>query len=262
MEIKEFAKDNKNTLSAKRAHSDLVFYRMITVFIALVAFVAFELYAHAATTNLKTAFSLVGALSYVFLGVFGACGILHVLKFKKGVFGAGKPFSFGFVSLLSLALSAFVSLTYQVRDDFSLVILAFALAALAFVGYTFSRDFFILSCVSVVSIVLAAFPVLFVYGNSTSQLTASYVTVAISLAINLAFCVLSAIACSEKCEKLSTWFFNMGYVRRYPLFALPVVFSGAAVLRLLVPSYFSYAVVLSIVCYVVFLVIYAFDSAK
>ena len=263
MRIEEFTKGNKNTgaRSAKRTHSDFVFYRMITVFFALVAFVAFEFYAHGAS-SLRNAGSLVGVLSYVFLALFVLSAVLHFVRFPKGVFAAGKPFSFGFIALLSLALSVFVSLTYQVSDDFSLVILAFAAAALAFVGYTFSRDFFILSCVSVVSILLAAFPVVFVYGNSASQLTASYATVAISFAISIAFCVLSAIACFGKNEKLSAWFFNMGYVRRYPLFVLPAVFSGAALLRLIFPSFFSYALIASIVCYVVFLVIYAFDSAK
>lgn len=264
MRTEEIAKNNNNTASqsAKRAHSDMVFYRMITVFFALVAFVAFELYAHETSTDLKTAFSLVKVISYAALALFALCAVLHFVRFPKGVFACGKPMSFGFISVLSLAVSLFVSLTYQVREDFLLVILAFAAAVLAFVGYTFSRDFFILSCVSVLSIVLAAFPVVFVYGNLEYQLIASYATVAASLILNVAFCVISALACFGKNKKLSAWFFNMGYVRRYPLFVLPLIFFCAALFRLLVPSYFSYAVVFSIVCYVVFLVIYAFDSAK
>ena len=65
-----------------------------------------------------------------------------------------------------------------------------------------------------------------------------------------------------KNAKLSRWFFNYGCVRVYPLYFLPAIAFCTSVVRLFAPAMFSYALIVSVIAYVVFLVMYAFDSAK
>ncbi len=255
--------NNKGLAAKKKKHSkgDVLFMRMLSIFALLVVYTVFELYAHSNGADLLAAFGVVKVGSVI----FGICAIVFLalcfIKKAQGAFGKGRVFSAGFISAVCAAACVFLSATYNVSDSSALIILAFVAAALVFVAYSFSRDFFLLSLVTVIGVVLAALPVLFVYSGVIRDVLA-YGSVIASFIVCAGFCVLSAAACFGKNEKLSKWFFNCGYVRRYPLFLLPAVCFAGAIIRLLLPVAFSYALIFSIVLYMVFLVIYAFDSAK
>ncbi|MBQ7010631.1 MAG: hypothetical protein IJN63_02900 [Clostridia bacterium] len=251
-------KGRASAKNAKYSKSDITFWRMTAIFAVLAVYTVFELYAHSSGANVVVTNGIAVWGSVLF--ALGAI-VCFVLGRVKGNNALG-ILNFGFASAVLVALAVFLSLTYEISDSSALIILAFACAALAFVGYSFSRDFFLLSSVSMANIVLAAAPRLFVYSEGFMRDITVYGSVVLSFVLCAAFCVLALAACNGKSEKLSNWFFNFGYVRRYPLFLLPVVCFAVSVIRLIAPAFFSYSIVLAIVLYMVFLVIYAFDSAK
>jgi hypothetical protein len=248
--------------SKKTSAGDLTFCRVMALFATLVAYIIFELCAHNASANLLAMYHASNVLAIAFaVAAVAFLVVRHVVK-DNGVLGAGKVYSAGFIASACAGISLFIGLTYRVSESSALVILAFAAVALVFIAYTFSHDFFLLSLVTVVSIVLSLWPRLFVYNAGLFRNLADYASVAASFVICVAFCVLAFVACYGKSAKLSRWFFNLGYVRLYPLYLLPAVGFGASVIRLLAPAMFSYALIVAVIMYMIFLVMYAFDSAK
>ena len=258
MSINDVVNNGNASRGKKYSKNDMVFWRMAFIFAVLAAYTVFELYAHGNGVNIILANAVAVWGSLLFAAGAVVCFVLS--RVKKG--SKDGVLTYGFLSAVSLALALFLSLTYEISDSSALIILAFASAALVFVGYSFSRDFFLLSVVSAVSVVMAAAPLLFVYRDGLMHTLTTYGSAAFSFVLCAAFCVLALIASFGKNEKLSDWFFNFGYVRRYPLFLLPAVCFAASVVRIALPAFFSYVIVFAIVLYMVFLVLYAFDSAK
>ena len=242
--------------------ADFVFCRVMALFAALVAYIIFELCAHNASANLLAMYTASNVLTVGFAVAAVAFLIVRFVVKGEGVFGAGKVYSAGFIASACAGLSLFLGLTYRISESSALVILAFAAVALVFIAYTFSHDFFLLSLVTVISIVLSLWPRLFVYNAGLFRNLADYASVAVSFIVCAAFCVLALVACKGSSAKLSRWFFNLGYVRLYPLYLLPAVCFGVSVVRLLAPAMLSYALIVAVIMYMVFLVMYAFDSAK
>lgn len=256
---------DKNDGIAKKANasdSDKIFNRLMALFGALVCFIIFELCAHNTNANLLAMYDASKVLAVV-CAVLAVCffALSFVCKNHK-VLGTGKTFSARFIACAFAVLSCFLAFSFSVSDSSALIILAFTAVALAFVGYTFSRDFFLLSLVTVASIVLSLWPRLFVYNAGVFRDLANYASVAAAFVICAAFCALTLVAYYGKNAKLSRWFFNYGCVRVYPLYFLPAIAFCTSVVRLFAPAMFSYALIVSVIAYVVFLVMYAFDSAK
>ncbi|MBQ2734070.1 MAG: hypothetical protein IJF74_07915 [Clostridia bacterium] len=256
---------NKKNGAAKKAKisaADFVFYRVMALFALLVVYIIFELVAHNSGTDVLVMVN-VANICTVLLAVAAAVFFVLSLTVKKnGVFGSGKVLSAGFIAGALAGLAVFVGFTFHISESSALVILAFAAVALVFIGYTFSRDFFLLSLVTVALTVLSLWPKLFVYSNGIYRDLANYLSVAVAFVICAAFCVLVLVACYGKSAKLSRWFFNLGYVRLYPLYLLPAAGFAVSLIRLFAPAILSYALVITVVMYMIFLVMYAFDSAK
>ncbi len=256
---------NKKNVPAKKAKmtgTDFVFCRIMALFAVLVAYTIFELCAHNAGANLVAMYNAARILTVVFAVAAAAFLVVSIIAKQHTVFGAGKVLSAGFIACVCAGLSVFLGFTFHISESSALIILAFATVALVFVGYSFSRDFFLLSLVTVVSLVLSLWPRLFIYNFGLLKILADYGSVAVSFAVCAAFCVLCLVACYGKSAKFSRWFFNLGYVRLYPLYLLPAVGFAVSLVRLFAPALLSYALVITVVMYMIFLVMYAFDSAK
>lgn len=255
-------KKNGSVKKAKISGSDFIFYRIMALFIALVAYIIFELCAHNAGANVLAMYyaSKISAAAFA-VAAAAFLAVRHIVK-NRGALGCGKVFSAGFIACVCAGLSVFLAFTFHISESGVLIILAFAAVALVFVGYSFSRDFFLLSLVTVVSLILSLWPRLFIYNGGTFNALAKYGSVAASFVICGGFCVLALIACYGKSAGLSRWFFNFGYVRLYPLYLLPAMGFAVSVVRLVAPAMLSYAIVATVVMYMIFLVMYAFDSAK
>ena len=256
---------NRNNGAAKKTKatdSDKIFNRVMALFCALVAYIVFELCAHNAGADLLLMYNASRILAVLFAA--SAIAFFAVSRFCKedSALASGKTFSATFIACASAALSVFLAFSFSVSDSSALIIIAFAAVALAFVGYTFSRDFFLLSLVTVASIVLSLWPRLFVYNTGIFRDLANYASVAASFIICAAFCGLALAAYYGKNAKLSRWFFNFGCVRAYPLYLLPAITFSVSLVRLLAPALLSYALIVAVIVYMVFLVMYAFDSAK
>ncbi len=256
---------DKKNVTAKKARmnaADFIFYRIIALFAVLVAYTVFELCSHNAGADLLAMYNAARIAAAAFAVAAVAFLVVRLAVKKHGIFGTGKVFSAGFIACVCAGLSVFLGLTFRISESGALIILAFTAVALVFVGYSFSRDFFLLSLVTVISVVLSLLPRLFIYHNGIFHILVNYGSVAASFAVCAAFCVLALIACYGKSAKLSRWFFNLGYVRLYPLYLLPAVSFSTSLIRLFAPAMLSYSIVVTAVMYMIFLVMYAFDSAK
>ncbi len=256
---------NKKDVTAKKAKisgTDFIFYRIMALFAVLVAYIIFELCAHNGGANLIAMYNASVISAVVFALAAAAFLVVRVIVKKRGALGSGKVLSAGFIACVCAALSVFLGLSFHISESGALIIIAFAAVALVFVGYSFSRDFFLLSVVTVVSLVLSLWPRLFIYNGGIFKIIADYGSVAVSFVLCAAFCVLALVACYGKSAKFSRWFFNLGYVRLYPLYILPAAGFAVSLVRLFAPAILSYAIVFTVVMYMIFLVMYAFDSAK
>ena len=255
-------KKNGAVKKTRMSPADFVFYRVLSLFALLVLYIVFELCAHNSGSNMLAMYKAANVCTIIFAAAAVVFAVIKLLVKQNGVFGSGKVFSAGFIAGACAGLAVFVGFTFHISESSALVILAFAAVALVFISYTFSRDFFLLSLVTVISIVLSLWPKLFVYPCGIIRDIANYASVAVSFVICAAFCALALVACYGKSAKLSRWFFNNGYVRLYPLYLLPAVGFSISLVRLFLPAFFSYALVVTVVMYMIFLVVYAFDSAK
>ena len=261
MSAKRTANTFINNSSASSAKGDFVFTRMIILFLVMVAYTVFELYAHGNNVDVITASLAVNISSAVFAAAGVILAVIALVSLKNKRSESFKVCTPGFFAGICLALAVMLCLTYAVSAH-SLIIIAFAAVALVFVGYTFSRDFFMLSAATLFSYVLASLPGMFLLPEGGISNLINYGSVALVAVIAVAFAALSFAACFGKNEKLSDWFFNMGYVRRYPLFVFPVIWIALSVIGIFAASLYPYALVGAIIVYAAFLIVYTFDSAN
>lgn len=251
----------KNKLqSGKRSYSpewsNLVFNRMAFLAGLLVVFVLFVLYAPQ-------------KIHFFYYAVPVFAGLLFVLSVFLFFFGRSRTdqsreraFSFSFLAWTALISAFLVSCTFAMKEPAILILAASAAVGLAFVRYTYSHDFFWLSLSFFAGLILAVLPRAIVIFPGNTNAVISVVCAVLAVLLSAAFCCVALAALSGKHSALSDRFFNAGYVRRYPLFLLPVISVCCSAVRLFAPRGFSYALIASVVLYFVFLVIYAFDNAQ
>ncbi|MGN1474011.1 MAG: hypothetical protein ACI4WZ_08040 [Eubacteriales bacterium] len=257
MSFQENKSQDSKRFPKNTSRGDFIFNRMAFLCALLIVFVFFVLYAPQSIVFFYHAVPVIAALLLVLSLVF------FWIHRKAGSKDTERLFSLSFLSRTALVSALLVSLTFAVREQASLVLVAFAVVGLVFVRYNYSHDFFWLSAAFFAGILLAVLPrILVIFPGNNINYILSVASAVLSVAVAAAFCGVSCAALSGTNPGLSSRFFNVGYVRRYPLFLLPAVSVCCTAIRFFIPKFFSYALIAAVILYFVFLVIYAFDSAK
>ena len=143
----------KKKISNKNKRTDVLYYRMLVVFAALIAVIFSITYFTATMERYNTfTFGVVPIILVVFAVLFVAATLYFVIQRVRGTDEYNKAFSSGYLFMIvSWLLSVFA--LYQALTTKRLIAYVLVTAALYFIFYIYSKEFFIFSLYNVVNVV-------------------------------------------------------------------------------------------------------------
>lgn len=200
--------NGKTERAEKMKRTDILYYRMIAVLVALVC-VTFCMTGLTRTADLKNRFTLTVApiISLVFAVLFVASVVYFAVCRAKKLDETYVVFSSGFLSTVSLWLTAVFGLYGRIGEK-KLIVFIIVTAALYFIFYLYAREFFMFSLVSALGAAL--------FAEMYSALRLEHIIFALlSLAVGV-LCVLLAVSGQKRPVKIRNFVLFDKSMKIYP----------------------------------------------
>lgn len=234
--------------------SNFIFNRMVFV---LAAEILFIILVAAGGRFLGAVNFTRKVLTPVFVGAAVAAAVLTAANtFPRNIrFASLSP---RFVTTVLAAYVLLFRLTFTFTDVSYGIIASFILFGIVLIRHLTSADFFYLSLVCFLDLLLAYYPRISNFGGLPKD-TMSYAAAGAALFITVLFFVFALVFLKARDLKLSKRFFDRGVNRVYPLFVLPACFLALSAVRMFIPAAFPVAAIVFFIFYLLVMVAYAFD---
>lgn len=237
----------KNIRTEKNKRTDVLYYRMLVVLAALIA-VIFCITGMTRTANAKNEFTLTVApiISIVFACLSVAALAFFIVRRVKKTDETYKILSGGFLTALMLWLTAIFALYSRISER-KLIVFIVVTAALYFIYYLYSKEFFVFSLVSALGAAL------FAAMNSASR--TEHIVLAVLTVLLAAVSTVLVLVGQKKAVKIGKFTLFDKKFKTYPFCISSGIMIAGTILGFFMSAGTFYTLVVLFVYYLIFTVI-------